>query len=509
MVALKDADRNDSYTYLECYEKTNYLAKYLQENHSILKGDRVAVLSENRVEHVLLLFALQKIGAILVPLNFRLAPPEIYEVLKDAAPKLIVYQKEYVEKIKTYLHQFPTTTIPIDSTIEKEVSLRYLQKSAPFAVKFAPTEQLTDAFSLPCMILYTSGTTGTPKGVIITNKMIFWNSINTSLRLNLTKDDSTVAFLPFFHTGGWHVLLTPLLHQGASVVLTSRFDPQRVLRLTEENGATIIFGVPTTLDMMRRTEEFNQFSFSKVRFAIVGGEPMSEPLINDWQEKGIAIRQGYGLTEYGPNVFSLSAEDCLRKIGSIGFPNFYVQMRLIDAHGVQVDGVGTGELQLRGPTTTPGYWNNAGATEALFHDGWLCTGDIISKDAEGYCYVIGRKKDMYISGGENVYPAEVERALKRHPYIRDTAVVGVYDDKWGEVGKAFVVLENDTKLDGDTLGLWCRGQLAKFKVPQHWRFVDELPINASGKILKRALIDTERAENRNQETHTRSFKKSL
>src|SRR5690554_735392 len=325
------------------------------------------------------------------------------------------------------------------------------------------------------MILYTSGTTGRPKGAAITHKMIYWNSINTGLRLNLTENDITITFAPFFHTGGWNVLTTPMLHRGATLLLMQKFDADVILTLCDDEKVSILFGVPTMMDMMYRSEEFEKSSLETVRYAIVGGEPMPINLIKIWQEKGVPVRQGYGLTEFGPNVFSLNEEDSIRKIGSIGFPNFYIDTRVVDNNGKDVPKGEAGELILRGPVGMKEYWNNPEETKKNVIDGWMHTGDIVRVDAEGYFYVIDRKKDMFISGAENVYPAEVEHTFRTHPAVRDIAVIGVPDAKWGESGKAFIVLKEGEKITAEALQEWGKTQLAKFKVPKHYAFLDELP----------------------------------
>jgi fatty-acyl-CoA synthase len=366
-----------------------------------------------------------------------------------------------------------------------ELSERMWDASLPHALDVPEP-----GFDAPCMILYTSGTTGAPKGAVLTNRSIFWNSVNTALRLNLTEDDRTAIFAPLFHTGGWHVLTTPILHHGGTILLTD-FDPGRVLRLCDERGLTILFGVPTMLAMMHETAAFSEVSLDSVRYAIVGGEPMPLPLIRAWHAKGVPIRQGYGLTEFGPNVFSLSERDAERKAGSIGFPNFYIDARVVDDDGRELPADEIGELVLRGPAAMQGYWRNEAATAETLRDGWLHTGDLVRRDAEGYFYVVGRKKEMFISGAENVYPAEVEAFLQTHLAVKAVAVVGVPDDRWGEVGKAFVVPKEGADVTADEIVEFARTGLARYKVPKHVAFRDALPTSDSGKVLRRALRESE------------------
>jgi fatty-acyl-CoA synthase len=275
--------------------------------------------------------------------------------------------------------------------------------------------------------------------------------------------------------------------------LVKKFTPEKILSLNEKHRCTLLFGVPTTMNMLAQLPNFNNSNLSSIRYAIVGGEPMPIDLIRTWEKKGIPIRQGYGLTEFGPNVFSLSEKDSLSKIGSIGFPNFYIQAKIIDDQGNSLGPEMIGELALKGPVAMSGYWRNEQATKSIFKEGWLLTGDLVKKDVDGYFFVVGRKKDMFISGGENVYPSEVERVISEIPEILEVAVVGVPDPKWGEVGRAFLVakghlneIERDTLLE--KIKTHCAKNLAKFKIPKYFEWRDSLPKGDSGKILKRALL---------------------
>jgi len=266
-----------------------------------------------------------------------------------------------------------------------------------------------------------------------------------------------------------------------------KFEPEKVLWLLEEQQATIFMAVPTMLKMMADEPAFGQVRLEKMRYFIVGGEAMPIPLIERWHEKGVPIRQGFGMTEAGPNLFSLHQRDAIRKKGSIGTPNFYVETRLVNEDGQEVPTGETGELQIRGPVVTPGYWQKPEATASSFANGWFCSGDLLKKDEEGYYFVMDRKKNMFISGGENVYPAEVEHFLRTHPCVMDVAVIGVPHPKWGEVGKAFVVLREGTMASTNEILEFCTGKLAKFKIPKHIEFINELPKNHTGKIDRKRL----------------------
>ena len=494
-IAFQDADSAAVYSYADLFYLSCVLASHLRSQYGIERGDRLAVLSLNELEYVALFFACQRLGAILVPVNYRLAPREMDHVLIDSEPKLFVLQESYLATLKQLRHAPEKTWFMdgaksvADFTRTKLADFRNQPASGvaanPKAARwFVP---FAGEFDDACMILYTSGTTGLAKGALITNKMLHWNSLNTGLRLNLQQADVALAFLPFFHTSGWNVLVTPFVHRGARTVLMRKFDADRVLELTEREGVTVMFGVPTIMEMMARSPRFESTTLTKARYAIVGGEPMPIELIKTWQRKGIPIRQGFGLTEFGPSVFSLNEEDAVRKIGSIGFPNFYVEARIVDNESRDVAAGEIGELILRGEVCTPGYWRNEEASAKAIRDGWFYTGDLVRRDEDGYYYVAGRKKEMYISGGENIYPVEIERLLSTHPSIREVAVVGVPDSKWGEVGKAVISVKEGSVLTEDDVLNFCREGLAKYKVPKHVQFMADLPKGDSGKILKRAL----------------------
>lgn len=477
---LREHQRDVQWSYRDFNNRTNYLAQYLIDQYKINKGDRIAIYSKNKSEHVILFLACIKIGALLVPLNFRLMPRELDILINDAEPKVFFYDEEFSDHL------------PKLSSLSKVKIIKNLNEPSKFLLE----NNLKSEFNVsvvidendPVMILYTAGTTGLSKGVIITHKMLFWNSINTGLRLDLNSADHTQSFAPFFHTGGWNVLFTPFLHHGASHTLLTQFDADLILQLMEKEKATILFGVPTMLQMMADSQYFNKADLSSVRYAIVGGAPMPIPLINIWHNKGVFIRQGFGLTEVGPNCFSLHQDDAIRKKGSIGFPNFYFDAKVMKDNKEECRANEVGELWLKSPVVTPGYWRNEKATMEAITDGWFHTGDLVKKDEEGYFYVVDRKKNMFISGGENVYPSEVEAFLYSNNKVKEVAVIGVDDEKWGEVGKAYIVKKENEKLDENNIREFCSGNLAKYKIPKHIEFLSELPKSEAGKIDKKILL---------------------
>lgn len=467
-IALKEYETERTLTYSELNEWADTIAVGLKEKYAVSKGDRVAILAEYSLEYVALFSAAQKLGFIIVPLNYRLSVAEIDYLLKDSEPKIFIFEKKFnalvppqYEGLKvddcTFFDLQPTTHSPQPPTLTEDD---------------------------PIFILYTSGTTGFPKGALYSYKMLFWNSINTAMSLIINSESRTLNCMPPFHTGGWNVLLTPFLHHGGYTCLLKKFDAAAILQLLQSEKCTLFMGVPTMLKMMADLPEFETAEFPNLKYIIVGGEPMPIPLIEKWATKNVAIRQGFGMTEVGPNLFSLHQDDALRKKGSIGRANFYVETKIIDEKGKISN---NGELLLRGPMVTKGYWRNEEATKKSIKNGWFYSGDRVRCDDEGYFFVIDRIKNMYISGGENVYPAEVERVILTHPSVSEVAIVGVPDEKWGEVGKAFIVKkQGDNMTDSDIL-TFLKDKLAKFKIPKYITFIDALPKSATGKIDKKML----------------------
>ncbi|MDW8466215.1 MAG: long-chain fatty acid--CoA ligase [Chloroherpetonaceae bacterium] len=480
-IALKEYETGRTLTFRQLDHLSNRLARLFLREFGLERGDRIALYAENSLEHFVLFFVAQKTGLIFVPLNFRLAAREIDGVLRDCTPKFIAVEEKY------------------HSIAEQSQSFQAIPHRWSFAELQAfcyPFRDEVERFSAhahldendPIFILYTSGTTGLPKGVLYTHKMLFWNSINTTIRLDLTSNDRTVCCLPLFHTGGLNALSTPFLHRAAYSCLMKKFEADAVLQALSEERATIFLAVPTILKMLAASPLFHTADLSAMRFFIVGGEALPISVIELWQRRGIPIRQGFGMTEVGPNLFSLHQDDSVRKIGSIGVPNFYVKVRLVNDEGNDVPQGSVGELIFSGDVVTPGYWRNPAETAKALKDGWLYSGDLARQDEEGFFYVVDRKKNMYISGGENVYPAEVERLLHSHPCVAEAAVIGVPDEKWGEVGKAFVVLKPNASLTEAELLEFCKANLAKYKVPKYVVFLSSLPKNDIGKINRKALL---------------------
>jgi fatty-acyl-CoA synthase len=454
-------------TYAELDERSDRVAAGLLEA-GLVPGDRVATLTATSAEHVVVFFACAKAGLILMPLNTRLAEPELRYQLEDAEPAVLLRSDEHAG-LAARLHDR-------GAGLEELVSDRHkLGVDGP-----------RDDDGL--LLVYTSGTTGKPKGALLTHANCFWTNLSFDRVAGVGAEDTVLQVLPQFHVGGWNV--QPLLAwwKGATVVLEPTFDPARALRLIAEKGVTTMMGVPATYLFMAQEPAFASADLWTLRRAVVGGAPMPEALLETWHERGIAIVQGYGLTEAAPNVLCLPPEDGARKRGYAGKPYPHVDVALRDPEsGELLDGEAEGELLVRGPNVFAGYWRNPEATSEAFADGWLVTGDVAARDAEGYYRIVGRTKDMVISGGENVYPAEVENVLHDHEAVAEAAVVGVPDERWGEVCVAFVVLRGHVA--DEELLEHCRARLARYKVPKAIRVVDSLPRNAMNKVVKAELLE--------------------
>jgi fatty-acyl-CoA synthase len=423
------------------------------------RGDRVATLTGNSPEHVEIFFACAKLGLILVPLSWRLSPPELRYQLEDAEPAAFLVSEEYDDLAAGTGRRF--------------------ERLQPGSNQVADSGRPAASDDDGLLLIYTSGTTGKPKGALLTHANCFWTNLSFDLATGIGQEDVVLQVLPQFHVGGWNVQSLLAWWKGATVVLEHEFDPLRALRLIEEKRVTTLMGVPATYLFMAQQPEFPTVDLTSLRRTVVGGAPMPEALLETWAARGTAIVQGYGLTEAAPNVLCLPQEDAVRKLGCAGKPYPFVDVRLSAER----------ELQVRGPNVFPGYWRNPEATaQAFTEDGWLRTGDIAECDDEGFYRIKGRLKEMYISGGENVYPAEVEAVLHEHPHVLDAAVIGVPDELWGEVGVAFVVADGVSE---DDLLEWCRGRLARFKVPKSFRFVGEIPRNGMGKAQKQELREAE------------------
>lgn len=471
------------WTYWHLDRRANRLAHALAGAFGVGRGDRVAVLAHNRGEFFEALFACAKLGAIFAPLNWRLAAPELDVILADAEPSVLLYDRACAELAAAI-------TTPVQHRVaydEASAGGRPYEQLLAAGSDAAPAPLELD-LEAPIILMYSSGTTGKPKGALLSHRQLVFNSLSTHLAIQLYPTDSTLDFMPMFHTGGLNCLATPLLHNGGRVVIMPGFDAERSLHVAAAERITLHMAVPTMFQMWRDAESFARVDLSSTRMVLCGGAPCPLPLIDTYRERGILFRQGYGLTEVGPNCFSLVAEDAFRKAGSVGWPNFYVEAKIVDDDSREVPPGEVGELALGGPMVTLGYFRNAEATAAAFRGTrWFHTGDLVRRDDEGYHYIVDRKKDMFISGGENVYPAEVELALGSLGGVAESCVIAVPDERWGEVGRAVIVAAPGASLDGGAVLEHLRARLAKYKVPKSVVFTDALPRNPTGKVLRQKV----------------------
>jgi len=484
--ALFDLTDGTRYTYSQLNERSNRAANFLREKYNIQKGDRVSILAQNSIAYVDLLFGLGKIGAIFAPLNWRLTSRELTYIINDCQPKLLIVGPEFVsvyEEMRGETH------------VEKVISLEgakisgaeSYEESLAQAVGSEPKRIDVNDDDAYC-ILYTSGTTGKPKGAILPHRQIFWNAVNTVISWGLSEKDVSPILTPMFHSGGLFVFLVPLFYAGGRIVTARNFDPDASLQVIVDEKCTVILGVPTLFQVWMNSPQFEKTDFNHVHFFISGGAPCPPSLIEAWsRSKGVAMRQGYGLTEVGVNCFSMTDEDAIRKRGSVGKPIFHSEMRLVDEGGNDVAVGQTGELIIKGPHVCTGYWNNEEATKQSLKNGWFHTGDMARMDEEGYFYIAGRFKDMIISGGENVYAAEVEAVFREHDAVVDAALIGQPDEKWGEVGLMIVACKPNQKVSAEELLSFCQRRLAKYKIPKRVEFVDSLPYSPYGKVIKAEL----------------------
>jgi fatty-acyl-CoA synthase len=473
-VGLVDFATQRRFTYSELDLRARALAATLAATYHVGAGDRVAILAANAPEYLDAFFACMLLGAILVPLNWRLTPRELATILTDCGPSLIIHDDAHA-------------TMTRDLGVPQTLAFANFPGTQPDLAGQAHPFVSTDGEEI-ALILYTSGTTGIPKGAMLSHRMITWNAINTQVSWGLRDNDITPTFAPFFHAGGLNVLTTPLHHCGGTVVLLPSSDPATVLRAIEQERCTIVFAVPTVFQAIMEHPDFARTNFFSVRFCVTGGSSCPLPVIERYAEQGIVFRQGYGLTEVGVNCFSLAPEDALRKAGSVGRPVFHSQARIVDDADHDVPLGAVGELVLAGPHVCSGYWQRPEATAEAYRGGWWHTGDLARRDGEGYYYIVGRKKDMYISGGENVYPAEIEGLLATHPAIADVAIIAQPDPKWGEVGVAVVVPRPGADISAEQVIAFCDGKLARYKIPRRVVFADLLPRNAMGKVVKADLL---------------------
>ena len=481
--ALVDITSGQHVTYSQLDERAARVAGLLIL-HGIKAGDRVAVLCRNRIAFFELLFGCAKLGAILVPLNWRMPPAELLPLVQDCTPTLIAFGQEDEDAARAIAGN--TLLLALDGATAAGYEGRMARVSPIESRAIWPQD---DAWYL----IYTSGTTGVPKGVIYTYGMAMANYVNISQAIDLRQGETTLNFLPLFHTAGINLHTLPALMSGGQVLVMPGFDVDRLVDLLAAGRIDTLFGIPSVYQALSQHPRFQGLDLARVRHWGCGGATLSDPLIRLFLKQGARVCNGMGMTETGPTAFLMDPENAPLKIGSVGKPQLLCEVRITGWDGRDVVQGESGEIWFRGPGITPGYWRKPQETAAAFSPGgWLRSGDIGWQDEDGYYYVAGRIKDMFISGGENIYPAEVENVLVQHPAMLEAAVLGVPDEHWGEVGRAYLILRPGMiPPDEAELIRFCRERLARFKVPKSFVIRSNYPRTAAGRIHKHLLRQQE------------------
>ena len=474
------------FTYQEINQRTNQLCHFLLER-GIRKGDRVSVLLYNCHQYIEIFFALSKIGAILVPLNWRLAAPELKFIIEDSGSRMLIFEPEFEEviaSIRPHLNLSDGDYISVGSPCPDWT--KDYEKGLLECPVQEPSLQVSASDEDPHILMYTSGTTGIPKGAILSHRKTFYNALNADIFYNLTSKDIMIVSRPMFHSGGLLVEAAPILYKGGTLILKKRFRSHEILETIQKYRVTLLEMAATVYQFILQECDLNQYDLSSIRCYFTGGERVPKAILKEYYRKGMTLSQIFGQTEASTITF-LSPDAAVLKIGSVGLPVFHGEVKIVDKSGKGVSAGEVGEIIIKGPTLMSGYWNRPDLTSETIRNGWLYTGDLARMDEEGYIYIVDREKDMYISGGENVYPAETEKLLHTHPKIFDAGIVGVPDEKWGEVGKAFIVLKPGEAMDNGEVFEFLKGKVAKYKIPKYVELIEELPKTASGKIQKFVL----------------------
>ncbi|MBT8064843.1 MAG: long-chain fatty acid--CoA ligase [Gammaproteobacteria bacterium] len=487
-VALIDYATGAETTYSAWNERANRTARYL-EDLGVQAGDRVAVYASNRTEYLDLFWAAPKIGAVLQNLNWRLTVHELTGIVESGAPRVLVYSEDWRAQVDELKPSFSTVEHVIAMTNPGTGERDFAERDDRSPDPVDPPDLKLDH---PWGIYYTGGTTGLPKGAVVTHGNVTWNSVNTLASWGIHGGHKAALQLPFFHIGGPNIFMVPLVHAGGATILCRGFDPDETFDLVENSGITHYVGVPTMFQMLQEHPRWEEADFSKLELVISGGAPCPLPIMEKFWDRGVDFKMGYGLTEASGNNFWLPPEQVRNKVGSVGYPIFHIDMKTIREDGSDCGDGEEGELLIRGPHVVAGYWRNPEATAETIRDGWLHTGDIAVRDSDGCYSILGRSKEMFISGGENVYPAEIESVLMAHSKVLDAAVVGIPHETWGEVGRAFIVV--DEGYDEEDLRSFLNERLARYKLPRSIVPIDALPLTAIGKIDKKLLVNYEVAE---------------
>jgi fatty-acyl-CoA synthase len=479
-------------TYAEMHRRATRLAAALSDDLRIAPGDRVAFLGYNSPVLLDLLFACARLGAILIPLNWRLTVAEHRFIVADAQPRAVFVEPEFCAHADD-LRDGALALVACEASAghtrapvpvpEHDAWHHYAALTAS-----ATADPVADGdLGAPLLLVYTSGTTGRPKGAVLTQGAVFWNALNSIDACDMTSADHVLAVLPMFHVGGLNIQTTPAILAGATITIARRFDPDETLSLFEARRPTLFLAVPAVAQALSRHPRFAATDLSSLRAICTGSSTVPEAVIRPWMERGVPVTQVYGMTESGPTAIALSIADAARKVGSCGKPVAHCEARIVDGTGRDVAAGQPGEIWLRGQNLMTGYWRNAEATAEAFTGDWLHTGDVGHQDADGFYYIDDRKKDVVISGGENIYPAELENILADHPLIAEAAVVGRPDEEWGEIPVACIVRTPNSTLTREEVLALFQDRLARYKHPRDVIFLDALPRTAMGKVQKHEL----------------------
>lgn len=490
--AIYDLDNRVGYSYRELERRANILANYLADKLAVAKGDRIAFLSRNRIELFDAYYATGKTGTIFVPYNARLSVDELVQLINSEKPCVLFYEDIFAKAVAALKGQTAVkhyVVLPDSGEATGDMSYEAILAAGDPRPRSCPGLSLDDTH----LIIHTGGTTGLPKGGLISHGAMLFNAMNEIVTWGISHSDSAHLLLPLFHTGGWNLLTLPLLHAGGRLLINKQFDPKSALEIIHREKPTFVFGTATIFRMMIDQPEFAETDFSSVKWVMAGAAPTPINIMEKFWQRGIRLVLGYGMTEAGPNNLSVPAEfaswdDIKAKYASVGKPMYFTLVKIIDDAGNELGDDEVGELIWSGPQVFSGYWQNEAETAKTLKDGWVYTGDMARRDKDGYYYIVGRKKNMFISGGENVFPPEIEKIIYELPAVYEACVIGVPDEKWGEVGKAIISLRPGQSLTKEAVLSFLQGKLARYKVPRYIQFVADLPKNNVGKIENSRVI---------------------
>lgn len=490
--AIFDYDEKIRYTYGDLERRANILGNYLRNRIEIQKGDRIAFCSHNCIELFDAYYSTAKIGAILTTYNPGLPKEALFEMVKNESPKILFYEngcsdkmkflKENSDSIKVYVNL--SKGIQTNDVCYSEI-LDYKDESS-----IVSENELEDIH----LIIHTGGTTGIPKGAMISYRALLFNVFSEIISLNISKDDVVFVAMPMFHTTGWNVMTIPALFVGGRIVITKQFQADAALKIIETEKVTISVCVATMLRMMMNSPKFDVTDFSSLRWLLSGGASTPDDILDGYWNNGIKLVKAYGMTEIGPNNIArapdnVSIEEIKRKGDSVGKPMIFNLAKIVNDAGEVVKQGEVGELIWSGSLIFSGYWNNPEETKKILKDGWISTGDLAREDAEGYYYICGRKKNMFISGGENIFPLEIENTINCYDGINEVVVIGVEDKKWGEVGKAIIEVGSEVKISEKHLIKYSKNRLGTLKTPKYFEFIEKIPKNSSGKVQMHTIIE--------------------